>query len=125
MSDRICERRDARTDRGITNCTEEMKPAICIPDPVFRFILGRVIKKKAGDSSESPAITQRRSLLRDDEGLRVQPIRVTQYAQCADLELIHSSQRQPTDSYFPGFNCRDDGPRPQYSAGALVRVPHV
>ena len=77
-------------------------------------------QKKAGDSSESPAIvTKRRSLLRDDEGLRVHPIRVTQQAQRTDLELIDSSQRQPTDRYFPGFDYRDDGPRSQYSAGAL------
>src|SRR5713226_8722171 len=62
-------------------------------------------EKMAGDSSESPAIvTKRRSLLRDDEGLRVHPIRVTQFAQRTDLELIDSSQRQPTDSYFPGFD---------------------
>src|SRR6266849_6556332 len=87
---------------------------------------GLVQKKKAGDSGESPAkLIRRRPLLRDDERLRVHPIRVTQYAQRADLEVIDSSQREPTDGYFLGSGDRDSCPRAQHPASAFERVPHV
>ena len=59
------------------------------------------------------------ALLGDDEGFRVHPIGVTQFAQRADLELIDSSQREPTDGYLLGSDDRDDCPRAQYPAGAL------
>src|SRR5437764_8643356 len=82
--------------------------------------------KKAGDSGESPAkLIRRRPLLRDDERLRVHPIRVTQYAQRADLEVIDSSQREPTDGYFLGSGDRDGCPRAQYPAATFECVPHI
>src|SRR5438034_128168 len=88
--------------------------------------LVRKNKKKAGDSGESPAKwIKRRPLLRDDERLRVRPIRVTQYAQRADLEVIDSSQREPTDSYLLGSGDRDGCPRAQYPAGAFECIPHI
>src|SRR5205807_3699528 len=83
-------------------------------------------QKKAGDSGESPAKwIKRRPLLRDDERLRVEPIRVTQYAQRADLEMIDSSQREPTDGYLLGSGDRDGCPRAQYPASAFECVPHI
>src|SRR5437016_10783758 len=45
--------------------------------------------------------------LGDDERLSVHPIGVTQLAQRADLELIDSSQREPTDRYLLGFGHRN------------------
>src|SRR5258706_1564090 len=83
-------------------------------------------EKKAGDSGESPAKwIRRRPLLRDDERLRVHPIRVTKYAQRADLEVIDSSQREPTDGYLLGSGDRDGCPRAQYPASAFECVPHI
>src|SRR5438477_780824 len=64
-------------------------------------------------------------LLRDDERLRVHPIRVTQYAQRADLEVIDSEQREPTDSYFLGSGYRDSCPRAQHPARAFECIPHI
>src|SRR5437016_537573 len=88
--------------------------------------LVRKNKKRAGDSGESPAkLIERRPLLRDDERLRVHPIRVTQYAQRADLEVIDSSQREPTDGYLLGSGDRDGCPRAQYPASAFECVPHI
>src|SRR5216684_4203661 len=82
--------------------------------------------KKAGDSGESPAkLIRRRPLLRDDERLGVHPVRVTQYAQRADLEMIDSSQREPTDGYLLGSGDRDGCPRAQYPAATFERVPHI
>src|SRR5438270_911469 len=82
--------------------------------------------KKAGDSGESPAkLIRRRPLLRDNERLRIHPIRVTQYAQRANLELIDSKQREPTDGYFLGPGDRDVCPRAQYPTSAFECVPHI
>src|ERR1700686_3360546 len=63
--------------------------------------------------------------LGDDERLSIHPIGVTQHAQRADLELIDSSQREPTDGYLLGFGHRNNRRRPQHPAGALECVPHI
>jgi len=60
-------------------------------------------------------------VLGDDERLSVHPIGVTQHAQRADVELIDSSQREPTDGYLLGFGHRNNRRRPQHPAGALFR----
>src|SRR5713101_3880547 len=90
------------------------------------MVLSGKTKKKAGDSGESPAkLIRRRPLLRDDERLRVHPIRVTQYAQRADLEVIDSEQREPTEGYFLGSGYRDSCPRAQHPARAFECIPHI
>src|SRR5437667_5231314 len=64
-------------------------------------------------------------VLGDDERLSVHPIGVTQHAQRADLELIDSSQREPTDRYLPSLCHRNNRRRPPTPHRAFECVPPI